>query len=731
MALADDDLTVGKSHARNGEWADITIINLNNILSMDEDVDWQNYLKYINIYLKFIEEQRLNLLSKYNKMVFELNKCRDELLILKKAKLDAVSFQIQNTKLTKLNHALQEQLKEKKKINEKWLTSSKKVSQCISKQIPHQKKKVLRGSFTKLRGNAIDLSTLFSKKRPGLGIMKHTKPETQDSSNKSVSETVTVSETKILYCMVWKSKYHRTLDHEMYIASLKRNKNYKAQPYQYASSSKQILKEKAKPFPPCTHYGFNDHRLDDCRNYPECGICGSFDHFTSGHNHVIQIRGGERWSKDQHIELVNIIGDPGEGMLTRIVVRMEAIRIFLAFATYMNFKVYQMDVKSAFLNGKFKEEVYDKQPPGFGSNEFPDYVCMLDKAFYELKQAPRACSLVKTPMVPLNNLDHDLAGKPVNETSYRGMIRAVEMARRWWCGGDVEGGDDGSDDGDDVDGGGEGGWCSGGVGWWWPKVGRRPPKSGRNKSRWELDTQPLVLSTYVDVRAFLLSNDEAQESKEDILGAGEEMDEKPQAANIAKTHLRSPLPQADKPQSSHAPSTEASDTDSSCDDILKKYNNTLPLTKHQLVKYLRKVSNVLFARITEDNSSKHEEAAVIYVDVKASINEYYDENIAYRDQTSKLVEASMSSLDKSNNTISDLYKGFNTITKLLKEIKNPVKDDLVINKKISEATESFTKISTNITKVLSLVKGFNFSDLQSSVNALQAHALKQDEKLAA
>ncbi|GKF59275.1 hypothetical protein Tco_0176061, partial [Tanacetum coccineum] len=59
--------------------------------------------------LQFVEEQRLNLLSKYNKMVFELNKCvyeRDELLILKQTKLDAVTFQIQNTELTKLNHAL-------------------------------------------------------------------------------------------------------------------------------------------------------------------------------------------------------------------------------------------------------------------------------------------------------------------------------------------------------------------------------------------------------------------------------------------------------------------------------------------------------------------------------------------------------------------------------------------------------------------------------------------------
>ncbi|GJR45188.1 retrovirus-related pol polyprotein from transposon TNT 1-94 [Tanacetum coccineum] len=72
------------------------------------------------------------------------------------------------------------------------------------------------------------------------------------------------------------------------------------------------------------------------------------------------------------------------------VARLEAIRIFLAFATYMNFIVYQMDVKSAFLNGKLKEEVYIKQTLGFESTEFPNHVCKLDKALYGLKQAPRA-----------------------------------------------------------------------------------------------------------------------------------------------------------------------------------------------------------------------------------------------------------------------------------------------------------------------------------------------------
>nr|GEX03114.1 retrovirus-related Pol polyprotein from transposon TNT 1-94 [Tanacetum cinerariifolium] len=146
-----------------------------------------------------------------------------------------------------------------------------------------------------------------------------------------------------------------------------------------------------------------------------------------------------------------------------LVTRLKAIRIFLAFSTYMNFIVYQIDVKSAFLNGKLKEEVYVKQPLGFESNEFPNHVCKLDKALYGLKQALREwyetlstfliehklnnlkeafnqprkiCqgsakkydingSSVKTPMVPPNNLGPDLKGKSVNETKYRGVIGSL------------------------------------------------------------------------------------------------------------------------------------------------------------------------------------------------------------------------------------------------------------------------------------------------------------------
>ena len=72
------------------------------------------------------------------------------------------------------------------------------------------------------------------------------------------------------------------------------------------------------------------------------------------------------------------------------IARLESIRIMLAFASCMNIKLYQMDVKCAFLNGYLQEKVYVKQPPGFENPNLPNHIFKLNKALYGLKQAQRA-----------------------------------------------------------------------------------------------------------------------------------------------------------------------------------------------------------------------------------------------------------------------------------------------------------------------------------------------------
>ena len=72
------------------------------------------------------------------------------------------------------------------------------------------------------------------------------------------------------------------------------------------------------------------------------------------------------------------------------VARLESVRLLIAIACHLKLTLFQMDVKSAFLNGVLQEEVYVAQPPGFVDTSHPDHVYRLKKALYGLKQAPRS-----------------------------------------------------------------------------------------------------------------------------------------------------------------------------------------------------------------------------------------------------------------------------------------------------------------------------------------------------
>ncbi|KAH9657681.1 hypothetical protein KPL70_023179 [Citrus sinensis] len=96
------------------------------------------------------------------------------------------------------------------------------------------------------------------------------------------------------------------------------------------------------------------------------------------------------------------------------VARLESIRMLLAYACHKDFILYQMDVKSTFLNGYIIEEVYVKQPPGFENEKFPDHVYKLSKALYGLKQAPRTLyDMLKNFL-----LDKDFSMRKVDTTLF-------------------------------------------------------------------------------------------------------------------------------------------------------------------------------------------------------------------------------------------------------------------------------------------------------------------------
>nr|GEU38481.1 hypothetical protein [Tanacetum cinerariifolium] len=109
------------------------------------------------------------------------------------------------------------------------------------------------------------------------------------------------------------------------------------------------------------------------------------------------------------------------------VARIKAIRIFVANTTNKNMTIFQMDVKTDFLNGELKEELYVSQPEGFVDQDNPSHVYKLKKALHGLKQAPHACDSVDMPMVEKNKLDEDLHGILVDATLYHGMIEKNKL----------------------------------------------------------------------------------------------------------------------------------------------------------------------------------------------------------------------------------------------------------------------------------------------------------------
>nr|GEV63000.1 ribonuclease H-like domain-containing protein [Tanacetum cinerariifolium] len=168
----------------------------------------------------------------------------------------------------------------------------------------------------------------------------------------------------------------------------------------------------------CNHLGnwSKDHPLDNVIGNPSCSIYkvkldqyGDFFKFKA--RLVVK---GYRQEEGMNFE---------ESFAP--VTRIEDIRIFIENATSKNMIIYHMDVKTTFLNGELKEEVYVSQPEGFINPDHPTHVYHLKKDLYGLKQAPRACYNT----LSRSKLDEDPLGILVDQTQFQGMVGSLPETR--------------------------------------------------------------------------------------------------------------------------------------------------------------------------------------------------------------------------------------------------------------------------------------------------------------
>ncbi|GKC76432.1 retrovirus-related pol polyprotein from transposon TNT 1-94 [Tanacetum coccineum] len=156
-------------------------------------------------------------------------------------------------------------------------------------------------------------------------------------------------------------------------------------------------------------------------------------HVTQPHYHL------GKWSKDHPLE--NVIGNPSRSVSTRkqlatdalwcLYNSIEAIRIFIANAASKNMIIYQMDVKTAFLNDELKEEVYVSQPKGFIDPDHPTHFYHLKKALYGLKHAPRAWYNTLSRFILDNKFSKGVVDPTYQAKPTKNHIKAIKRVFRY------------------------------------------------------------------------------------------------------------------------------------------------------------------------------------------------------------------------------------------------------------------------------------------------------------
>ncbi|GJX35945.1 hypothetical protein Tco_0247502 [Tanacetum coccineum] len=312
--VADEErVYVGKESAINDEYIKISMKKVHTLLEMEDNDDRKSFLDYLCIDLNYVEEQRNNLMSKHRNLVQELNTCKEQLLVLKQAKLDLLTMQ----------HYISEQIPTQKnkilridQLTEDISSSGPKdllfvKSSADNSEHPLPPLEKLTGvepiSGLKTIKSILKSKSIFKAETlKGITINKPSSAPARGNKSSSVFKTNSTPAGKLKNVKmeddpplaICKRTNHRTCDHVEFISSMNINQYHTGQG---ESSSRSRPARPAIPFPSCIHCGYNDHKYDDFVYYPICEIRGSYDHDTHGHNRIISLRVGIKPRNPQHV----------------------------------------------------------------------------------------------------------------------------------------------------------------------------------------------------------------------------------------------------------------------------------------------------------------------------------------------------------------------------------------------------------------------------------------------
>nr|GEW32782.1 retrovirus-related Pol polyprotein from transposon TNT 1-94 [Tanacetum cinerariifolium] len=349
IAIAEDEPSVGKADARSGQWVDITIKKVHKLLSMTDGDERKYVLDYTHVDLHYVEDQRKNLVSKFNLLKQEISLHKSELSNLKNTVSINCSLQNKVIRVNLKTKSLKDEIIDLKKVIEKWTCSKVTLDQLLSKQVLRNIVKALDGKsrkkekisskeavFTKddesssvlaleitsdseFECNTQDplppLPKLIGAAPSGISesliflsdLTLNMADLTLDTPNpKKTRPSVKVSSTYVIKKKTEKSsagpkpcfdKKANSSTEKLLLTLMEEVKGLKRQieiplgtpPSSSKPSSSKASKQKTW-FGPCKHCGFRNYLSDDCFSKPKCSTYGSTNHLTKEHLEHVAVK---------------------------------------------------------------------------------------------------------------------------------------------------------------------------------------------------------------------------------------------------------------------------------------------------------------------------------------------------------------------------------------------------------------------------------------------------------